>query len=58
MKWVLSDNEISSWLTDTYISIDYGLPFNPHSIRINEQWRIVFRWQAGNAFEAEVTDYH
>jgi proteic killer suppression protein len=29
-----------------------------HSIRINEQWRIVFRWQNGNAFEAEVTDYH
>jgi proteic killer suppression protein len=29
-----------------------------HSIRINEQWRIVFRWQGGNAFEVEVTDYH
>jgi proteic killer suppression protein len=29
-----------------------------HSIRINEQWRIVFRWQSGNAFEVEVLDYH
>ncbi|MGB5178082.1 MAG: type II toxin-antitoxin system RelE/ParE family toxin [Gammaproteobacteria bacterium] len=29
-----------------------------YSIRINRQWRIVFRWQAGNAFEVEVTDYH
>ncbi len=29
-----------------------------HSTRINEQWRIVFRWQGGNAFEVEVTDYH
>ena len=29
-----------------------------HSIRINEQWRIVFRWQSGNAFEVEVVDYH
>lgn len=29
-----------------------------HSIRINEQWRIVFRWQAGNTFDVEVTDYH
>ena len=29
-----------------------------HSIRINKQWRIVFRWQAGNAFEVEVTDHH
>ena len=29
-----------------------------HSIRINEQWRIVFRWQNGNAFVVELTDYH
>ncbi len=29
-----------------------------HSIRINAQWRIVFRWQNGNAFEVEVVDYH
>jgi proteic killer suppression protein len=29
-----------------------------HSIRINEQWRVVFRWLNGNAFEVEVIDYH
>jgi proteic killer suppression protein len=29
-----------------------------YSIRINEQWRVVFRWQNGNAFEVEVVDYH
>ena len=29
-----------------------------YSIRINRQWRIVLRWQTGNAFEVEVTDYH
>lgn len=29
-----------------------------HSIRINDQWRIVFRWHDGNAFEVEITDYH
>jgi proteic killer suppression protein len=29
-----------------------------HSIRINDQWRIVFRWQGGNAFEVEIVDYH
>ena len=29
-----------------------------HSVRINEQWRVVFRWQNGNAFEVEVVDYH
>ncbi len=29
-----------------------------HSIRINLQWRIVFRWQASNAHDVKVTDYH
>lgn len=27
------------------------------SIRINKQWRICFRWENGNAFEVEITDY-
>lgn len=29
-----------------------------HSIRINDQWRLCFRWNSGNAFEVEITDYH
>ena len=29
-----------------------------HSIRINDQWRVVFRWQDGNAFNVQVVDYH
>jgi proteic killer suppression protein len=29
-----------------------------HSIRINDQWRICFRWDAGDAHEVEVTDDH
>jgi proteic killer suppression protein len=29
-----------------------------HSIRINDQFRIVFRWKEGNAHEVRVTDYH
>jgi proteic killer suppression protein len=29
-----------------------------HSIRINEQWRICFRWKAGDAFDVEIADYH
>ena len=29
-----------------------------HSIRINIQWRIVFRWSVGNAHEVEIVDYH
>ena len=29
-----------------------------HSIRINIQWRVVFRWNNGNAEEVSVIDYH
>ena len=29
-----------------------------YSIRINQQWRICFRWDAGDAFEVEIVDYH
>ena len=29
-----------------------------HSIRINDQWRIVFRWESGNARGVRVMDYH
>lgn len=29
-----------------------------YSIRINRQWRIIFKWQQGNASETEITDYH
>jgi proteic killer suppression protein len=29
-----------------------------HPIRINDQWRVVFRWQGGNAYEVAIVDYH
>ena len=29
-----------------------------HSIRINDQWRIVFRWTAAGAAEVRILDYH
>ncbi len=29
-----------------------------YSIRINDQWRIIFKWTEGNSFEVEITDYH
>jgi proteic killer suppression protein len=28
------------------------------SVRVNEQWRIVFRWDGGDAYEVSVVDYH
>ena len=29
-----------------------------HSIRINDQWRVVFRWQGNRPEEVQVVDYH
>lgn len=29
-----------------------------HSIRINDQWRICFKWSGGDAYDVEITDYH
>jgi proteic killer suppression protein len=48
---------------------DLGLPGNhleqlkgnragQHSIKINDQWRICFHWEDGDAHDVEITDYH
>ncbi len=29
-----------------------------HSIRINRQWRICFKWQGDSAYDVEIIDYH
>jgi toxin HigB-1 len=29
-----------------------------HSIRINDQWRLCFRWSEGDAYDVEIVDYH
>ncbi|MBM3131738.1 MAG: type II toxin-antitoxin system RelE/ParE family toxin [Chloroflexi bacterium] len=29
-----------------------------HSIRVNDQWRICFRWDGKDAYDVEITDYH
>jgi toxin HigB-1 len=29
-----------------------------YSIRINDQWRIIFKWNSGSASEVEILDYH
>ena len=29
-----------------------------HSIRVNDQYRVCFRWDGQNAHEVEITDYH
>ncbi len=35
-----------------------GLRAGEHSIRVNDQWRICFRWKDGNAYDVEIVDYH
>ena len=29
-----------------------------HSIRINDQWRLCFRWSGSDAYDVEIVDYH
>ncbi len=29
-----------------------------YSIRINDQWRIIFKWHNGNSMDVEIIDYH
>jgi proteic killer suppression protein len=29
-----------------------------YSVRINDQWRVCFRWRRGDAHEVEIVDYH
>lgn len=29
-----------------------------HSIRINDQWRVVFRWEGGSVEDVQIIDYH
>ena len=29
-----------------------------YSIRINNQWRVCFRWSRGDAYDVEIVDYH
>jgi proteic killer suppression protein len=29
-----------------------------HSIRINDQWRIIFKWSKGSSHNVEIIDYH
>jgi proteic killer suppression protein len=29
-----------------------------HSVRINDQWRVIFKWRTGGPEEVQITDYH
>ena len=36
----------------------HGTRAGQHSIRINDQYRVCFRWQDGDAYDVEIVDYH
>jgi proteic killer suppression protein len=35
-----------------------GTRAGQYSIRVNDHYRVCFRWQDGNAFDVEIVDYH
>jgi proteic killer suppression protein len=40
------------------LEVPKGDRHGQHSIRINQQWRICFRWEDGDAYDVEIVDYH
>ncbi|WP_136524340.1 type II toxin-antitoxin system RelE/ParE family toxin [Geomonas ferrireducens] len=36
----------------------HGNRFGQYAISINDQWRICFSWDNGDAYDVEITDYH
>jgi proteic killer suppression protein len=40
------------------LEVLHGNLAGKHSIRINDQWRIVFRWTESGPVDVEITDYH
>jgi len=52
-----SENDLSSPPANKLEKLKGKL--NDHwSIRINNQWRIIFKFHAGNAYEVAIIDYH
>jgi proteic killer suppression protein len=40
------------------LEVLHGERQGQYSIRINDRWRICFVWRDGNAYDAEIVDYH
>ncbi len=56
--------DVAAWLKDLTIPAGNrlerlkGQQAGRHSIRVNDQYRVTFRWEDGNAYEVRVEDYH
>lgn len=52
---------IDKWTTMIVVvslSVLLSTPAGRHSIRVNDQYRVTFHWENGNAYEVRVEDYH
>jgi len=49
---------LNSTLSLQSLCVPPGNRLGQFSIRINDQWRICFKWQGGDAFDVEIIDYH
>ena len=59
--WVLDSADMLQDLSlppGNYLEKLSGDRAGQHSIRINDQWRICFKWRDGDAYDVEITDYH
>lgn len=56
--------DVAAWLEDLTVPAGNrlerlkGHQAGRHSIRINDQYRVTFRWEQGHAYEVRVEDYH
>ncbi len=57
LKYVQNINDLSIPPANHLEKLDGNLK-GLHSIRINKQWRISFKWKNDNAFEVQIIDYH
>lgn len=49
---------IYGFLQPIHLEILSGKLEGYHSIRINKQWRIIFKWENETAFKVQIVDYH
>ena len=54
----MSSESVLEWRRNTHLEKLAGDRKGQHSIRINDQWRICFRWLDSDAHDVEIVDYH
>ena len=62
-RYVMADKAYDSPEILEFITTQGATPVIPpraghHSIRINTQWRLCFRWEADGPYDVEIVDYH